>query len=69
MPSIGKNASLTVLEPKGEGKYFLSLREGAPPSDIRSRAQKQNVQLASYDERLVAAARHLDIAEWCPAPS
>jgi len=28
------------------------------------RAQKQNVQLASYDERLVAAARLLGIAEW-----
>ena len=28
------------------------------------RAQKQNVQLASYDERLVAAARVLGIAEW-----
>ena len=29
------------------------------------RAQKQNVLLASYDERLVAAARLLGIAEWC----
>jgi hypothetical protein len=28
------------------------------------RAQKQTVQLASYDERLVAAARLLGIAEW-----
>jgi hypothetical protein len=28
------------------------------------RAQKQNVRLASYDERLVAAARVLGIAEW-----
>src|SRR5258705_3870777 len=28
------------------------------------RAQKQNVQLASYDERLIAAARVLGIAEW-----
>jgi len=28
------------------------------------RAQKQSVQLASYDERLVAAARLLGIAEW-----
>jgi hypothetical protein len=27
-------------------------------------AQKQNVQLASYDERLLAAARLLRIAEW-----
>ena len=27
-------------------------------------AQKQNVQLASYDERLLAAARLLGIAEW-----
>ena len=26
--------------------------------------QKQNVQLASYDERLLAAARLLGIAEW-----
>jgi hypothetical protein len=26
--------------------------------------QKQSVQLASYDERLVAAARLLGIAEW-----
>jgi hypothetical protein len=33
------------------------------------RAQKQNVQLASYDKRLVAAARHLGITEWSPAPS
>jgi hypothetical protein len=33
------------------------------------RAQKQDVQLASYDERLVAAARHLGITEWSPAPS
>ena len=29
------------------------------------RAQKQSVQLASYDERLLAAARFLGIAEWC----
>ena len=28
------------------------------------RAQKQEVQLASYDDRLVAAARLLGIAEW-----
>jgi len=28
------------------------------------RAQKQSVQLASYDERLIAAARLLGIAEW-----
>jgi predicted nucleic acid-binding protein len=28
------------------------------------RAQKQSVQLASYDERLLAAARLLGIAEW-----
>ena len=28
------------------------------------RAQKQNVQLASYDERLLAAARVLGIARW-----
>ena len=28
------------------------------------RAQKQSVQLASYDERLRAAARFLGIAEW-----
>lgn len=28
------------------------------------RAQKQNVKLASYDERLLAAARLLGIAEW-----
>jgi hypothetical protein len=28
------------------------------------RVQKQSVQLASYDERLVAAARLLGIAEW-----
>jgi PIN domain len=28
------------------------------------RAQKQDVQLASYDERLLAAARLLGIAEW-----
>jgi predicted nucleic acid-binding protein len=28
------------------------------------RAQKQSVRLASYDERLVAAARLLGIAEW-----
>jgi predicted nucleic acid-binding protein len=28
------------------------------------RAQKQNVKLASYDERLVAVARLLGIAEW-----
>ena len=28
------------------------------------RAQKQNVQLASYDERLLGAARLLGIAEW-----
>jgi hypothetical protein len=28
------------------------------------RAQKQDVQLASYDDRLVAAARLLGIAEW-----
>ena len=28
------------------------------------RAQKQSVQLASYDERLLAAARFLGIAEW-----
>ena len=28
------------------------------------RAQKQNVQLASYDERLLTAARLLDIAVW-----
>jgi hypothetical protein len=28
------------------------------------RAQKQSVQLASYDERLLAAARVLGIAEW-----
>jgi hypothetical protein len=27
-------------------------------------AQKQSVQLASYDERLLAAARFLGIAEW-----
>ena len=27
-------------------------------------AQKENVQLASYDERLLAAARLLGIAEW-----
>ena len=27
-------------------------------------AQKQNVQLASHDERLLAAARLLGIAEW-----
>jgi hypothetical protein len=26
--------------------------------------QKQSVELASYDERLVAAARLLGIAEW-----
>jgi len=28
------------------------------------RAQKQSVQLASYDERLVAAARLLGVSEW-----
>jgi hypothetical protein len=28
------------------------------------RAQKQSVQLASYDERLLAAARLLGFAEW-----
>jgi hypothetical protein len=28
------------------------------------RAQKQSVQLASYDERLLATARLLGIAEW-----
>jgi predicted nucleic acid-binding protein len=28
------------------------------------RAQKQNVKLASYDERLLAAARVLGISEW-----
>ena len=28
------------------------------------RLQKQNVQLASYDERLLAAARFLGISEW-----
>jgi hypothetical protein len=28
------------------------------------RAQKQSVQLASYDERLLAAARFLGIVEW-----
>jgi uncharacterized protein len=28
------------------------------------RAQKQSVQLASYDERLLSAARFLGIAEW-----
>jgi len=28
------------------------------------RTQKQSVQLASYDERLIAAARLLGIAEW-----
>jgi len=28
------------------------------------RAQKQDVQLASYDERLIAAARLLGITEW-----
>ena len=28
------------------------------------RAQKQSVQLASYDERILAAARFLGIAEW-----
>jgi hypothetical protein len=28
------------------------------------RAQKQSVELASYDERLVAAARLLGIAQW-----
>ena len=28
------------------------------------RAQKQNVQLASYDERLLTAARLLGIEEW-----
>jgi hypothetical protein len=27
-------------------------------------AQKQSVKLASYDERLVATARFLGIAEW-----
>ena len=31
------------------------------------RAQKQSVQLASYDERLLAAARFLGIVEWRPA--
>ena len=30
--------------------------------------QKQNVQLASYDERLLAAARLLGIAEWSERP-
>ena len=29
-----------------------------------ARTQKQNVQLASYDERLLAAARLLGIAVW-----
>ena len=29
-----------------------------------ARAQKQDVQLASYDDRLLAAARLLGIAEW-----
>ena len=28
------------------------------------RAQKQSIRLASYDERLVAAARLLGITEW-----
>jgi hypothetical protein len=28
------------------------------------RAQKQNVKLASYDERLLAAARVLGFSEW-----
>jgi hypothetical protein len=28
------------------------------------RAQKQSVQLASYDDRLIAAARLLGITEW-----
>jgi hypothetical protein len=28
------------------------------------RAQKQSVQLASYDDRLLVAARHLGVAEW-----
>jgi predicted nucleic acid-binding protein len=33
------------------------------------RAQKQIVQLASYDERLLAAARNLGIAEWSAGPT
>jgi hypothetical protein len=32
------------------------------------RAQKQNVQLASYDERLTAAARLLGITQWNERP-
>jgi len=32
------------------------------------RAQKQSVQLASYDEKLLAAARVLGIAEWSANP-
>src|SRR5437764_8907833 len=32
------------------------------------RAQKQNVQLATYDERLLAVARLLGIAEWGAKP-
>jgi hypothetical protein len=39
---------------------------GAVISDVLQdiRAQKQSVQLASYDERLLAAARLLEIVEW-----
>ena len=33
------------------------------------RAQKQIVQLASYDKRLLAAARILGIAEWSAGPA
>ena len=33
------------------------------------RAQKQIVQLASYDERLLAAAKVLGIAEWSAGPT
>ena len=32
------------------------------------RTQEQSVQLASYDERLVAAARLLGIVEWNETP-
>ena len=31
------------------------------------RAQKQSVKLASYDERLLVAARLLGISEWSPS--
>ena len=56
------NATLILIDSDAE---LLHARDAIHLAALEFvRAQKQDVQLASYDDRLLAAARLLGIAEW-----